>query len=262
MRRCTVRYPASGLHDLGRIGMALGRLTKLGAAVAAGAAAVLLVPSVAWANTTPSLLAGQTGKDILASDGGFNKQGSPDCTGITHSATEDVWVFNWPGGGPNNNAGDLVNVTIGWDNTGDHTADVFKSKSDGTLTSDNGTLKWYVITPHGWRLEAGVSEVTGQTSNGSFVLTHTCAGTQTPPTTTSPGGGGGGGGGDGDGDGGSSSSSSSSNPGTPTPPGGGGGNLPTTGVAIGGIVAAGLGLIAGGTVLMLARRRRDATDAS
>jgi LPXTG-motif cell wall-anchored protein len=70
----------------------------------------------------------------------------------------------------------------------------------------------------------------------------------TPPTTpTDPG-----------------SSSSSTDPGTPpattTPPGGG--SLPLTGPAIGGIVAAGVGLIAGGAVLIVARRRRDATDAS
>jgi len=237
--------------------MALRRLTMLAGAAAAGAAVVLMVPSVAWANTTPSLLAGQTGKDILASDGGFNQQGQSGCEGITHTATEDAWVFNWPGGGPNN-AGNLVSVTIGWDNTGDHTADVFKTKPDGTLTSDNGTLKWVVITPHGLRLESGVSEVTGQTANGAFVLTHTCAGTQTPPTTTSPGGGGGGGGGGGDG-GGSSSTTPGTPPTTTTPPSG---HLPVTGVAIGGFVVAGVGLIAGGTALMFFRRRRDTTDPS
>ena len=50
-------------------------------------------------------------------------------------------------------------------------------------------------------------------------------------------------------------------PGTTTPPPGGG-NLPLTGTAVGGIVVTGIGLVAGGAVLMLARRRRDATDAS
>jgi LPXTG-motif cell wall-anchored protein len=49
-------------------------------------------------------------------------------------------------------------------------------------------------------------------------------------------------------------------PTTTTPPGGG--SLPLTGPAIGGIVAAGVGLIVGGVVLVAARRRRDATDAS
>jgi LPXTG-motif cell wall-anchored protein len=35
-----------------------------------------------------------------------------------------------------------------------------------------------------------------------------------------------------------------------------------TGVAIGGFVVAGVGLIAGGTALMFFRRRRDTTDPS
>ena len=229
--------------------MALRRLTMLGAAAAAGAAVVLMVPSVAWANTTPSLLAGQTGKNILASDPTFNKQGLPDCAGITHTAAQEVWVFNWPG----NDAGTLLSVTIGFDNTGDQTPDVTKNLGDGQLTGDSGTLKWFVITPAGLRLETGVSEISGTTSNGSFVLTHTCAGTTTTtatPTPTTP-----------PGDGSTPPGDGSTPPGDgSTPPGDG--NLPKTGVAIGGIVVTGIGLIAGGAVLMLARRRRDATDPS
>jgi LPXTG-motif cell wall-anchored protein len=72
----------------------------------------------------------------------------------------------------------------------------------------------------------------------------------TPTTTTSSSGGGGG-----------SSSTDPGDPGTSTSPGGGG-SLPLTGTAVGGIVAAGVGLVAAGTVLVVARRRRDATDAS
>jgi LPXTG-motif cell wall-anchored protein len=58
-----------------------------------------------------------------------------------------------------------------------------------------------------------------------------------------------------------STSTDPGDPGTPTPTPGGG-SLPLTGTAVGGIVAAGIGLIAGGAVLIVARRRRDATDAS
>jgi LPXTG-motif cell wall-anchored protein len=76
-----------------------------------------------------------------------------------------------------------------------------------------------------------------------------CDAPTTPPTTETSGGGGG------------SSSTDPGDPGTSTSPGGGG-SLPLTGPAIGGIVAAGIGLVAAGTVLVVARRRRDATDAS
>src|SRR5215470_4386721 len=160
--------------------MALRSLAKLGAAVAVGTAAVVMVATAAWANTTPSLIAGQTGKDIAANDQTFNKAGQSDCDGVTHSATQDGWVFNWPG----NNAGDLVHVNIGFDTDGNHTADAFKTEADGTKTTDNGTLKFVIITPHGWLLESGTSEITGTTPQNDFVLTHTCAGTETPPTTT------------------------------------------------------------------------------
>jgi LPXTG-motif cell wall-anchored protein len=78
-----------------------------------------------------------------------------------------------------------------------------------------------------------------------FVLSHTCAG-ETPPSSPPP-----------------SSPPPSSPPGetssppgeTSSPPGGAG--LPVTGAPLGGLIAVGLGLVAGGAALLYARRRRD-----
>jgi LPXTG-motif cell wall-anchored protein len=114
----------------------------------------------------------------------------------------------------------------------------------------------YVFTEAGWTLTSGTAQVVGAAADESdvFNLSHTCAGDGTPPTepppttappteppsTTEPPGNGG-----------------SSPPPTTTTPGGG---LPVTGTAIGGIVIAGIGLVAAGIALLAIRRRRDIAD--
>jgi hypothetical protein len=240
------------------------------------ATATLVGGSVAWAAdppTHPTLH--QHDQHILASAASF-KQNFGTCD-AQQSANEDVWVFVWPGG--SNKVGTVTDVQISWDTDGDGTADTTRGLamgSPGVDPLDNGTPKVTFVTPAGWRLETGTSTVTGQVSTfgnngfpeGFFNLTHACPGTVTttspppsskpptsaPPTTHTPR---------------ESESPSSppvttpqpsntlpeSSPADTTPPSGG---LPVTGAALGGVIMAGVALVAGGIfALVVARRRRD-----
>jgi LPXTG-motif cell wall-anchored protein len=201
---------------------------------------VLALAVPAWANTTPVL--NQT--NVYADKNAFGK-----CTEKPNqSPNEDVWVFVWPG----NDAGDLLHLTLNFDSNGDGAADAVRTEDDATKTLDNGTAKWSVTTPAGWKLINGTSEVTGTTSQGKFQLTHSCGGSTstTQQPSTPPRDGEGDGEGDGDGDG---------APGTSVPSNSGGG-LPVTGAAVGGAVILGMGLVAVGIALIAVRRRRDVFD--
>jgi len=246
------------------------------------ATATLVGGSVAWAAdppTHPTLH--QHDQHILASAASF-KQNFGTCD-AQQGANEDVWVFVWPGGA--GKVGTVTDVQISWDTNGDGTADTTRGLamgSPGVDPLDNGTPKVTFVTPAGWRLESGTSTITGQVPTfgsdafpeGFFNLTHACPGTvpttpapsskpptSAPPTTDTP----------------RESESPSypaetsgppettpqpsdtlpgSSPADSTPPSDGG--LPVTGAALGGVIVAGLALLAGGVVaILVARRRRD-----
>jgi len=179
------------------------------------------------------------------------------------SSTEDIWVFVWPGG----MAGDLLDLTLNFDNNGDNIADAQRTEADGTKTIDNGTLKVWVTTPAGWKLLNGTSLISGTVPQNQFQLTHTCGGTTTPtpgptpstdptPTPSGPEP--------------SEPNPSEPNPSSPEPSGsspgttpgtpGGGGGLPLTGTSVAGIVVFGMALITVGAAFLAVRRRRTIFD--
>lgn len=111
---------------------------------------------------------------------------------------------------------------------------------EGFIGDPSDSHAW-LITDAGWTLVSGTAtiEEDGKEPQEIFVLSHTCPGTpDTPEESPTP----------------SRSPSTSS-----TPPGGNG--LPKTGAGLGGLIGAGIALVAGGAALLVWRRRRDATDA-
>jgi LPXTG-motif cell wall-anchored protein len=220
--------------------------------LAAAAAGVLLVASPAAADTDLTL--NPDHQDETAA--GFTQ----DCTApFSSNMTEDGWHFLWPKGGDFTsltatftNGGAPFNVTV-------TSTDVNNQSGNGTTwhgyidDTGSGDFKHvYLFTQPGWTLvDATGTGVDGETTGDNltqFNLSHTCAAkTSTPspspsaspsPTTSA-----------------SPATSGSTDPGTPTTPSDD--RLPTTGVALTGLVAAGIGLIAGGATLLFLRRRRD-----
>jgi LPXTG-motif cell wall-anchored protein len=132
----------------------------------------------------------------------------------------------------------------------------------GYLDNAGGSMKHaYLITDAGWTLVSGQADIsyTGNKPD-DFQLSHTCAGTPTSTTTTTK----------------TTTTTattttttkttttttttgSTPTPGTTTTDDG---DLPVTGAGLGGLIAAGLILTAGGAALLFARRRRDAEDAT
>ena len=193
------------------------------------------------------------------------------CTGPLANLAlgKDGWHFVLPSA----SGGSFVSVTLTF-NAGSGDFPVTVDAIFPAVDSDAG-LGWsgyitnagpdyihlYLFTPSGWTLTAGVATVTNPGpgpdptkpgDQGSFFnLSHTCVGdsttptpgittTTTPPVTTTTGT--------------STSSTTFTSPGTtPTDP-----SLPTTGAALSGVILAGVGLVAGGVMLMVLRRRRDA----
>jgi hypothetical protein len=220
-------------------------LPRISIAVAA-AATTFFGASAAWAAGPSDPPLHQDGEHIVATNGQYN-QGSGNC-GVEQGANQDVWVFVWNGG--EKSVGTVETVHIGWDTNNDGVADQFLDyPASGTKTEDNGTIKIAFVTPAGWKLESGTSHITGETANGDFNLTHTCAGT--------PGGGQ------------SSGGNTPSSPGSPSSPGGGSSttdpgdddHLPQTGAPLGGFIATGLALIGFGVVLLVAQRWRSKREA-
>lgn len=215
----------------------LSRLS-LAAAAAAGALA-LFAATPAWADTTVPLNPHQVGSLATA----FSHDGCTDAYVPYQQAGKDVWVFVWP-----DTTGTLNSVTLTFDTTGGHTADLTVSLKDGNLTTDNGTLKFWAPVPAGARILSGTSQVGDPVNTDQFNVTHTCLATNTPTTTpptgttTAP-----------------PTGSTSTTPGTP-----GGSNsaspspgpkLPVTGAPLAVILGFGALLLVAGSVLLVLRRR-------
>jgi LPXTG-motif cell wall-anchored protein len=221
----------------------LGKLTVVaGAAVMVGLAAA----SPAWANTTVAVNPGNVPTTA-------SSYGTPDCDrnfGGGPYVSTDVWVFVLPGN--TNKVGDFVSVTATFGANGTLTIPA----DGGAVVTDKGASKAWITTPAGWTLTDASAVITGTADK--FNLTHTCpAGgggqppTPTPtPTATRSTSTGPTGGTNGDESGGSTSGASASST------GGESGGLPITGTAVTSVAMTGAALVAGGIVLLLARRRR------
>jgi LPXTG-motif cell wall-anchored protein len=244
-------------------------LTRLAVPLALGIATVVAAPAAAWAVNSIDINPG----NVPTTAAEVTQNCSPDQGGGPYS-NEDVWVFVLPG--KHSDSGDFATLVATFTIPGVlGTTSLVLPNADpnvgGFLNGGPDTSKAFLRSPAGWTLTGATAMITG--SGDFFTLSHACAadGTTptppvttppvtTPPTTTPPGtppatatttpGGGGSS---------SSSSSAGSPPGSPTiptqPPSGG--HLPVTGVAIGGFVLVGLALIAGGSILVMIRRRED-----
>jgi hypothetical protein len=208
---------------------------RLAAAALIAGGVVLLGAGPAAADTTIPINPG----NLPATAAGYPTQ---ECGQTGTSSTLDGWVFVLPG-----NKGKFTSLTLTFD-TGSGTTVVSIPPSGGISAS--GTKAW-VQTPAGWTLVTAWATISG-TSNGFFVLTHTCPATGTP----------------------SPSPSSSSPSDTPTPSDSSSTGTPSDSsssafaqiadaasspaVALGGIFVAGTSLLGSLGLLRFGRRRRDA----
>jgi LPXTG-motif cell wall-anchored protein len=222
------------LPTLRRVATVLGALCAVGLFSSA--------PALATAATTDiHLNPGQKGKTATSFENSCDQVPGGRRAGL------DGWVFVLPG-----NAGTLVSLDITFNNgTRDvhvHIVDPRSPYPNGIAT--NGSDKAYVVVPAGWTVVDGTGKA--QNAKGDkFNVTHVCRGgggikESTPAESAGSGGsvsGGGNGNGNGTGTGGNGTA--------------GGGSLPITGTAVGGLIAAGLGLVGAGATLLVLRRRRD-----
>lgn len=246
------------------------RLAGLRAGLIAVTAATCaaLAPALAHATDSTSTIPVHASQ-VPTTAAGF---GTHSCDNIPGgaSATQDGWVFVLPG-----NKGTFESLTLTFTKTDGTTTTVDIPPSGGILA--NGTSKAWVQTPKGWTLTAGSAVITGTSPQGYFNITHTCPATGPKPTpspskshcpspspsesgpvesaSASPSA---------SGSASASSSATGSTSASPStagavatsPAANGGSSLPVTGVALTGFVVAGAGLIAVGTLLVVARRRR------
>jgi hypothetical protein len=217
------------------------------AALAGAAAAVLAFAAPAAANSTIDINSGNVPK--------LAKDATQDCRsqGPGQFSDADTWVFVLP----DKDLGTFVSITAHFTEPPAATPhDVTITAAVDTGSFDQGgadTAKAWITTPAGWTLTGASAEVTGTIDpeaqpTPKFNLTHACAaGGVTPsPTPTKPD------------DGGDDE--------TPTPPAttpavtppGDGGSLPVTGVALTGIITAGVLLAGGGAALLVVHRRKSA----
>jgi LPXTG-motif cell wall-anchored protein len=249
--------------------MASLRLTRAVLSTFAAAALVLAAitvglvvnPGVAGAATTDTIPLKEAHEGSTAKN--FEKK---DCTAPFNNlpANKDGWHFVLDGND------DFVEVRLVF-NPGSVAVTINKTLAQGGnsgpgwsgyLAEAGGAMKHvYLITDAGWTLVSGEATIsyTGD-KPADFQLSHTCAGTPTTTTattttktttttttttttktTTTTNG------------------TTTSTPGTSTTDDG---DLPVTGAGLGGLIAAGLILTAGGAALIFARRRRDADDAT
>jgi LPXTG-motif cell wall-anchored protein len=239
-------------------------LSTFAAAMVLTAIAIALVvsPGTAGAVATATIDLKDTHEGTTA--GEFEKK---DCTGpfADLDADEDGWHFILDG------SNDFNEVRLVF-NPGSVPVTINKTEAQGGnsgpgwfgyLDNAGGSMKHvYLITDAGWTLVSGQADIT-YTGNKpeDFQLSHTCAGTPTTTTTTTT----------------TKTTTttattttttrtttttttdSTPTPGTTTTDDG---DLPVTGAGLGGLIAAGLILTAGGAALLFARRRRDADDAT
>jgi LPXTG-motif cell wall-anchored protein len=231
-----------GWNLLGRIAAGAGTAVVVGLATA----------SPAWADTTIGVNPGNVPTTASA-------YGTHDCDenfGGGPYPGSDVWVFVLPGNG--DTVGDFVSVTATFGANGTLTIPA----DGGAVVTDKGASKAWITTPAGWTLTGASAVITGTAAK--FNLTHTCpagggvqtsaptpSGSATPTpsgsATASP-----------DPSGGPASATPGGSTGgsTDDPTGGGSGGLPVTGTAVTGVALTGAALVAGGIVLLVARRRR------
>jgi hypothetical protein len=242
------------------------RFARLAMPAAVIAGMLVFGASAAWANTNVNI----NGGNVPTTAAGAPTHECSSSQGGGPFADSDVWVFILP---DFNTAGNFVSLSAQFDTDHNGTADTtvsLPSSAGGFLNGGPAASKAFLKTTAGWTLITASAVISG-TAN-FFTLSHTCpaTGTQTPPpsgtptppptqtpppteTATPPPGG------ESSPPGGESSApgGEGSTPGVPptTPPGGGG--LPVTGVALTGLIVVAVGLIGGGTALVLARRRAD-----
>jgi LPXTG-motif cell wall-anchored protein len=225
-----------GLNLLGTLTLAAGAAVVVGLAAAAPARA----------NTTVQINPGNLPTTASA-------YGTPDCDknfGGGPYADSDVWVFVLPGNPVK--VGGFVSVTATYGANGTLTIPA----DGGAVVTDKGASKAWITTPAGWTLTDASAVITGTADK--FNLTHTCpaGGGGRPPTSTpkpsrssaSPGPTGGTTGGE---SGGSTGGGSAGSTGAES------GGLPITGTAVTSVAMTGATLVAGGIVLLVARRRRN-----
>jgi hypothetical protein len=232
-------------------------LQRAAAVSATSAIAVLAFAGPAMADTTIPLHEDHKGSTAA----GFPTH---ECEGqLPETPGKDGWHFVLPASGDPD--AEFVSLTLTYTDTADQTQTV-QVPPGGVIDG----MHAYVFTPAGWTLEDGTATITSAAGEGpdDFVLSHTCpagpsespstspsetpsqgpsdspsetpsqgpSGSMTPsqgPSDTPPG-----------------SVAPSTSPTTPP------GQLPVTGLAIGGIVLTGLGLVGAGAA-MRALRRRD-----
>ena len=236
------------------------------AAVSAVAAtACLSLATPVWASSTTPLHSAHKGSTAA----GF-KQECTDNRFTGRPANQDGWHFVLPGGP---SAGNFESIKLTFDTGGGNSVnvtipDATDPYEDAFYSAGGRVIHAYLFTPAGWTLRDGTATVSGKADK--FNLSHTCAGTAASPSPSpSPSG----------------SPSPSESPSEPTPSetpepsetpsesitptpspsdgsDGGEGGLPLTGVAATSIALVGLGLIGGGTLLVLRRRRDNVTFTS
>ena len=215
----------------------------MGKKMFARAGAVIAGGALAFAGAAPAM-AQETvplnQSNVFADDQEFD-QGFGECSEVPdQNANQDVWVFVWPG---NTDPEDIESLELNFDTDGDNVADETFTLDDVTPTEDAGTAKLVLVTPAGWQLIDGTSEVGGESPPDFFNLTHSCAGEAppetTPPKTTPP--------------------EETTPPGETTPPEDEP-KLPVTGAQFGGLLILGGGLLAAGLAMVAVRRRRNISD--
>jgi hypothetical protein len=214
------------------------------AAIAVGFGLGLLGGAPAWAASTIDINPG----NVPATAAGYSTIECDDNLGGGPFPNQDVWVFVLPGG---KDTGEFISVTAVFSTPGG-TVTLTIPTDGGEIVTDNGASKAWIATPAGWTLTGATAVVSGDAD--SFNLTHTCpasggspspSGSPTPSESPSPSPSG-------------SSSTGSTPPGSVSPTGPGAGpSLPRTGLALTGLATTGAALVAGGTVLLAVRRRRE-----
>ena len=231
-------------------------LQRAAAVTFAAATAVLVFSGPALANTTIPIKASQvptTAEDFKPHECGAQLPAVPG---------QDGWHFVLPAEGAPN--AEFVSVTLTFE---DENRDEHTVKAVIGNPSDKHAIAY---TPSGWTLTGGSAEITGEEDGKptEFVLSHTCPDSLSNSPSASPSESPSGSPSESSGPSESPSGSPSGSVGptespsgsvapsvSPTPPGGGG--LPVTGLAIGGMVLTGLGMVGAGAAMRALRRRNS-----